>query len=248
MILIVVLISLSSAFSLEKSMLNLKLPSALETGQAQFFVQHRFRGYALTDKPFETFFGMESGANVSLGLRTRVLKNLEAIASYTILEREYVLGAGYALTSPGSWIKGQIDLQYFTFRRYYVDSDTILRKNYAYGRLDLSTKPFGGVITPVVNVGYDTEYKKVGLGVGIDIGLSEKFSLIGEYFPRLWEKDYIDKKMYNCFAFGLKVQTWGHHFLFMLGNSTDVGTRKMMHGSNYKDLFFGFGIQRLLEF
>jgi hypothetical protein len=246
-ILFVFILAVQQIFALEKSMLNLKLPTALEVRQAQFFLQHRFRGYAVKEKPLETFFGMESGANVGLGFRTCVLKNLEVIASYTFWEKEYVLGVGYALTSPGAWIKGQIDLQYFTYKRPQFDPFA-KHKSFAYFRLDLASKAIGNFVTPVINIGYDTDYRKVGLGVGIDLGLSEKFSLIGEYFPRLWKKDYADRQMVDSFAFGLKVQTWGHHFLFMLGNSTDVGTRRMMHGSNVKDLFLGIGIQRLLEF
>ena len=103
-------------------------------------------------------------------------------------------------------------------------------------------------LTPVVNLGYDTDRKRTGLGLGLDIAITPKYSLIGEYYPRLKKDGVEDGQMFDSFAVGLKVQTYGHHFLFHVGNNTEIGTRKLMAGSTANDLFFGFGIQRLLEF
>lgn len=194
---------------------------------------------------------MEGTANVGFGFRTPILRNLEVVASYTFFEREYTLGAGYSFLESRAPIKGQIDFQYYTYKRVYYSPETGVtqaRKNFLYAQIDFSAKPVLGLAAPVVNLGYDTDTERIGCGLGLDVGLSQKFSLIGEYFPRLWKKNYTDRQMFDTFAFGLKIQTWGHHFLFMLGNSTEIGTRRMMQGSNVEDLFLGITIQRLLEF
>jgi hypothetical protein len=245
---LICLLSLTGAFALEKSMLSLKLPSELESRQAQFFFQHRFYG-RIDQKPLDTFFGMDIGANAKLGFRVRIVKNVELAVSHVARDNEYAVAAGYAFSIPGVPVRGQADAEFFTNKRNYIveDVDVLKRKRFAAFRLDLATKAVWNRLTPVVNIGYDTDWKRGGLGLGLDVAVTPKYSLIGEYYPRL-KKDGRDGLIYDSFAVGLKVQTYGHHFLFHVGNDTEIGTRKLMAGSASKYLFFGFGIQRLLEF
>jgi hypothetical protein len=165
-------------------------------------------------------------------------------------DNEYALAAGYAFTVPGLPLRGQIDAEIFTNKRFYFVADGVIqeRKRFTAFRLDLASKPILEHLSPVVNVGYDTDRKKAGLGLGLDLAITPKYSLIGEYYPRLKKDENTDGPMFDSFAVGLKVQTYGHHFLFHVGNNTQIGTRRLMAGSAAKDLFFGFGIQRLLEF
>ena len=248
-ILLICLLSLTGAFALEKSMFSLKLPSELDARQAQFFLQHRFLG-KINEKPLDTFFGMSVGAKVMLGFRVRLVKNVELVVSDQIRDNEYALAAGYAFSVPGLPVRGQVDAEFFTNKQFYFIMDGVIqkRKGFAAYRLDLTSKAILKRLTPVVNIGYDTDRKRTGLGLGLDVAISPKYSLIGEYYPRLKKDGYEDGQMFDSFAVGLKVQTYGHHFLFHVGNNTEIGTRKLMAGSNVNDLFFGFGIQRLLEF
>ena len=246
---LICLVSVAGASALEKSMLSLKLPSELEARQAQFFFQHRFYGN-INEEPFDTFFGMSGGANAGLGFRVRLFQNFELVASHVFNENEYGLAAGYAFKIPRLPVRGQMDAEVFTNKRIYFIGNSIVqdRKRFASFRLDLAFKPILNRLSPVVNVGYDTDRKKTGLGLGLDLALTSKYSFIGEYYPRLNKNEKIDGLMYDSYAVGLKVQTYGHHFLFHIGNNTEIGTRKLMAGSAHKGLFFGFGIQRLLEF
>jgi hypothetical protein len=245
---LICLFSLTGAFALEKSMLSLKLPSELEARQVQFFFQHRFYG-KINEKPLDTFFGMDEGANAKVGFRIRPIKNFELVVSHVFRDNEYALGAGYAFPLPGLPIRGQVDAELFTNRQYYTvpDGVELKRKQFSAFRLDLVSKAILNRLTPVVNLGYDTELKRTGLGLGLDFAITPKYSLIGEYYPRL-NKDGRDGLIYDSFAVGVKIQTYGHHFLFHIGNNTGIGTRKLMAGSAVNDKFFGFGIQRLLEF
>ena len=115
-----------------------------------------------------------------------------------------------------------------------------------FGRLDIQG-PSLWALTPVVNVGIDSDIRKTGLGFGVDCAVSGAVSLIGEFFPRADRNTWEGARSENCFAAGIQLKTYGHHFLFQVGNSTDIGLRRMMRGTANQDLKFGFGIQRLFE-
>ena len=244
-----VLTSFTSASALEKSMLSLKLPSRLEARQAQFFFQHRFYGRIDKDA-LDTFFGMSQGANAGLGFRVRLFENFEMAVFHVFLNNEYSLVAGYAVDLPSLPLRAQVDAEIFTDKKLIFLKDRVdfTRKRFAALRLDLASKPILNRLTPAVNIGYDTEMERTGLGFGLDAAISKKFSLIGEYYPRLKKNGPDDDLRYDSYAVGLKVQTYGHHFLFHVGNNTQIGIRRLMAGSASRDLYFGFGIQRLLEF
>jgi hypothetical protein len=244
------------AFALENSLLNLKLPTALEARQAQFIVQHRFFG--LVDvKPIDTFFGMSEGANVGIGFRVRVAQKAEVFASHVIRAKEYSAGAGHAFDFPGLPLRGQVDLQYVTYSHFVVSQAgaSEKREHLFFGQLDLAAALHGGRLTPVANLGYDSETDRWGLGIGLNAGVFERLSLIAEYFPRLTDRN---DGLADAVALGVKVQTYGHHFLFQLSNGTVIGTRRLMAGvprsiqtdtgTRNHPWMFGFGIQRLLEF
>jgi hypothetical protein len=237
----------SEAQAVEKSMLNLKLPSALEAGQAQFFLQHRFYG-PIDEKPFETFFGTSGGANVGLGLRVCPLKNAELIVTHATFEQEYRFGGGYSFSLGSPGIRGEADVEMFSFKAFRFENGRLRdnRRTGWFGRLDIKG-PSIAAATPVLNAGYDSDNRKAGFGFGLDCAFSKAFSLIGEYFPRVDRKGWEGSRSYDCFAAGLKIQTYGHHFLFQVGNSTDIGFRRMMRGAPTKNLMIGFGIQRLFE-
>ena len=115
-----------------------------------------------------------------------------------------------------------------------------------FGLLSLQTEPILGRITPVVNLGYDADEEEFGAGFGLAITLIEltgtiqKLSAIGEYFPTTNESD-----MEQTFAFGIRIETYGHHFDLILGNSSELGERRSMAGTlSNVDMTFGFNIRR----
>ncbi len=74
--------------------------------------------------------------------------------------------------------------------------------------------------------------------MGIDIGISEDISIMGEFFPVSHGDGRVD-----CFAFGFSLRTYGHRFMFLLGNSSEIGTRGLMLGTDSGDL----NIRRLVS-
>ncbi|MCK4416546.1 MAG: hypothetical protein KAV99_00070, partial [Candidatus Latescibacteria bacterium] len=206
----------------------------LEQRQAEFIVQHRFYG-KITEEPVETFLGMDMGANVGIGLRYVIWEKFEFNVSHIRSQKEYTTGLSYAYVVP-EILRGQVDIQFFSFKSGIKE-----RKRGIFCQLALQSAPVLKRFTPVVNIGYDAYNGKTGLGFGIDVGIFEDLSIIGEYFPLLDDDEQVD-----YFAFGFRIWTYGHRFIFLLGNSSEIGTRRLMLGTNNRDLYFGFNIQRLL--
>jgi hypothetical protein len=230
----------------ESGMLNLKVPFNLEREQAEFNVRHRFFG-EIDEEPFDTFFGMDAGANVNLALRGPVWRNLEVRTGYTRDFSEWTLGAGYALRFQPARLRAQVDVDFFSFE----ESDVTGRDENFFYRLALETEPLGGRLKPALNIGYDGHHERIGLGLGARLDVLERVSLLGEYYPVL-DRDEDDPASpagpEDVFALGLELKTYGHRFVFMVGNTWEIGTRRLMLGASSNDLYFGFNIMRLLEF
>ena len=241
---VLLFVQLMSAF--EPSALSLRVPSNLDQKSLVVDIRHRMYG-VLTEDPFENFFGMDAGANISLGMRYALLPRLELKASYTTFEEEYRLGASYAHDLPQIYLKGQVDIEYFDFELAGE------RNRNFYYCLALQSFPLGGVFIPTVNVAYDGFNEKFGLGFGADLGFDwyfgpiEHVSLIGEYYPILESEELITGAE-NYFAAGLRLDTYGHHFMFQVSNGYEIGTRRMMLGAPTNDIYLGFNIQRILQF
>ena len=72
-------------------------------------------------------------------------------------------------------------------------------------------------------------------------------AVIGEYYP-VFARDGERTGPEDCFAAGVELQTYGHHFALLVGNSSQIGTRRLILGTETNDLYFGFNICRLIEF
>jgi hypothetical protein len=233
--------------AVENSMLNLERPSTLEPSQGQIIVQHRFYG-RVDENTLDTFFGLSEGANVGLGIRMSPVKNVALSVNHTFLYKEYRVGAGYAFNTLIPGCRAQAGFEWVSFKsgRFMEGFWKEDREAVWFGRLGIKGPSFR-FLTPVVNVGYDSEIRKTGFGFGIDCAVSGSVSLIGEFFPRADRSTWEGERSEDCFAAGVQIKTYGHHFLFQVGNSTDIGLRRMMRGTANQDLKFGFGIQRLFE-
>lgn len=233
--------------AVENSMLNLERPAALESGQSQFLVQHRFYG-AMDDQPIDSFLGLSEGATVDLGFRVSPLKRVEMRLHHTFLNSEYRLGAGVSFSPliPGCRAQAGFDWVSFKSGRFVEGYWREDRESVWFGRIELQG-PTVARLTPVVNAGFDSDNRKTGFGIGLDCAVVRNVSVIGEFFPRSDRDSWEGSRSYDCFAAGVQVRTYGHHFIFQIGNSTDIGLRRMMRGAPNRDLKFGFGIKRLFE-
>lgn len=231
----------------ERSMLNLTVPSGLEAEQMEFMLQHRFYG-EVADDPLDTFFGMDLGANVKLMLRGPVWKKLEINGAYIRDYSEWLLGGSYTYVVPKIYSDVRVDIQFFSYRENELES----RKDGFFYLLALQTHPVGQRFAAVLNLGYDGYNSRMGLGFGGSFDILEKLVVQAEYYPVLGrDEEEVDLdsavRPEDYYAFGFTLNTWGHHFVFMLSNGWNIGTRRLMLGAESNDLYFGFNIQRRLD-
>jgi len=230
----------------EPGAFNLKVPTGIKSGNAEFKIQHRFAG-KINEDPFNTLFGMYMGANINLSLRYIVWSKLELEGSYSNYSKESSLCASYSYSFP--LMKALLGGQFFSYEEYNLDKKSFERKSSIMGLLSVQTEPIIKRIILTIDIGYDGYEKKPGAGLGASIiilerpGTLKKLILIGEYFPTKLNSD-----VNNCYCFGLRAETYGHHFDFIISNGSEIGLRRLMLGTVKEEgLYFGFNIKRLIE-
>ena len=232
-----------SAWAYEPSLLNMTVPSALQQGDIDLLIQHRFYGSVL-DNPLTTLFGLEIGANVALGARYMILPGLVARVLYTTGGQEITVGAGYAyhLQNFPLAVQAEADFispQGFTARGYGV-----------FGLVTAEAGPFFNFGYLTVEAGYDSYLNHFGAGIGGRIELNESWAIVGEFYPFIAEgiEQHVEELgSSSAFSAGLMLTTAGHQFSLVIGNSSAVGERRLMAGTpGFTGLYLGFNIQRRL--
>jgi hypothetical protein len=232
-----------SLYPLENDLLNINVPTGMETNKFAFIIQHRFYG-DVTDDPIGNHFGIDYGANVCLRMRYRAWNTLELKAGYTRDHKEYTLGSSYAIEFHPLYLRSQIDIEFFDYTDFGIDEKV---KDFFY-MFSLQSDTWPNHLSVLANLGYDGENSKIGMGIGVDLGFDIQFKyiqrihLIAEYYPLRDKENY----QYRSFSFGLKAETFGHLFMFSLGNNTEIGTRRAMLGTYSNTLHLGFNIYRFL--
>jgi Membrane bound beta barrel domain (DUF5777) len=239
----------------EQSFPDLMVPTNLTPGNLEASIQHRFTGKVDTAA---TVFGLATPVWASLGLRYVVLSNLEVNGVfYPFNDKEFETGASYAILFPKIYLRTQFEGTFYNYSVYSFDSAGQVENRKSAGAILFAaqTYPIIESLSPAVNIGYDFDKRKWGLGTGLSVTLVPGFDLFGEYFPII-QKDRSDTTLTkNAFSFGIKFSTAGHHFLLLLQNCSffnpsagAIGPRHLMFGADNNNLHFGFEIQRLFAF
>ncbi len=233
-------------FAIEPSSLNFNVPCGLAKKELVFSLQHRFYG-KINDHPLDNAFGIDQGANAGLALRYRVWAGLELAGSYTRQEKEYGLAAGYAFAFPRI-LRCEAAVNYFDYKKTTVPER---RRNFFYQAL-FQSEPVLKKILVNLTTGYDGYHERFGLGFGLDVGTDinigpiEGVHLVAEYSPVI-DPDTASTQPRNSFAVGFKARTYGHNFMFAVGNNTEIGSRRLMLGASANDLYLAVNIQRFLK-
>jgi len=230
------------AMAFEAGQLSLDTPNVLEQGEGSFGIRHRFFG-EIDD--FDRFLGTDDGGNMYFTLKYALFDNLVLGVDHTRDESAYGIGLEYSYDF--TWLKTGVRVNSFRLNK---GLDTYHNSYQAIG--SVQTANFFDHINFSANFGYDGYYEHQIAGVGIDINannfipyltFTEKISLLGEYYPQIDKVENISGE-YDSFAFGIKLQTYGHHFEIMATNSTNMDARTMSLGTNSDTLHFGFNINR----
>lgn len=262
-LLIMLLTSILNLAAYQNSSLNLMTPSALGDLEGELALSHRFFG--AVDKDVEnTFFGMNSGANIGVFYRNHLKYGLEAKLGVIREKKEYQIGLAYRPTPDDFFLQAQTDLQYFSFnepsqsgrRKNCMLLVSFQNKNSAnlpFLDKTLADVPVLGYLDRITlngNVGYDGYYQRVFMGAGLTGRITEKLHLIGEYYPVIdrtsasYEvRPYFGD--YDAYCAGIKLDTYAHQFMFTFGNAEAMDVRHLSMGTNNnKDIKFGFNVQR----
>lgn len=226
----------------ESSLLHLAAPIELDARQCEFALQHRF--YTPLEDLADTYFGDRPsvGVNPGLGLRFHVGKGIDIAVSHTLNNpaKGFTVGGAYNYTLRELRSSLRLDVEYFSFRPALDE-----REGNAFILLAWQIRLLENRIRPVLNIGYNHYNEKVGLAGGFGFRIFESLEWMGEYYLAT---DPLDLDNKNSFAFGFDYTTYGHHFMILVSNNTDLGVRRLMRGAPSDDLYFGFNIHRLLEF
>ena len=229
----------------ENNMADLIVPTQIAPKSLEVNIVHRFTRTPSGDFP-DNFIAM---ANVDLSLRYVIWSKLEVGAGWLFLPKEYTFDAAYSYFIPAMYLRTQAYIQFFGTQT--IPGDRTSWENNALYQINLQSEPIAGRIFPTVNLLYDGLAKKFGLGTGLDIAVRENMDIVGEYFPVLGTRDtvlFTGAPLVNCYSVGFKISTPGHHFMFTVSNSTDIGMRRLMRGTYNNNIYFGFNIQRLISF
>jgi hypothetical protein len=241
---------------------DLPAPIHLRKGAFQFNVQHRFFE-ALADSSAGDAFGIDSGASVNLAVnygisdrfsmgvsRARTLTNdgighiIAWTGTYEIQTRSDSLWKMALLAS----VEGEHD-----FKRQFSPSLQLATSvDFKGVRLyAVPTMVFHSRSRDVVNrfgsrVINPDDSNTFSLGLGGDIAISRRFSVVGEIVPRLAGFGGVDHHR-PTISGGVEIRTWKHVFNVLVSSSREFTPAKYAVNPGQKDVSLGFNIYRLFR-
>lgn len=249
---LLLLILVSNLEAYQHSFINLISPTELGDWDAEASISHRFRG-KVDDEPLDTFFGMNTGANIGLFYRQALMYRAELKLGYIRDNKENILQASWAFTPTDFPVQAQIDIQRFSFEEFdFASNDIVRQKNYLFV-LSAQNKPLAQRLLLNANVGYEAENERLVAGLGLGVIALPNLTLLGEYYPvfdRDSAPDVVQSQLlkHDSFTLGIKADTYGHHFVLFLGNSDGITMRTITKGYFDKNYKLGFNIQRHFDF
>ena len=233
-----------SALAFEFGLLSLDTPNVLKKNEGSFNIRHRFYG-EIDDE--QTFFGTDDGGNMHFALKYALVDNLVLGVDHTRDENAYGIGLEYSYELSGFKVGARAN----GFRLNRLGDDLIHPYSYMVNA-SVQTPNYFEHLMFTANIGYDGFYEHHVFGLGADVNVNnfmpfltftEKVSLLAEYYPQVDKIDGVSGTN-DAYAYGIKFQTYGHHFELVATNSSNMDARTMSLGTNSDDMHFGFNINR----
>lgn len=233
----------SSLVAFESGQLSLDTPNVLKKNEGSFNIRHRFYG-EIDDA--EKFLGTDDGGNMHFVLKYALADNFLVGIDHSRAENAYGIGMEYA--QDFKWIKAGIRLNGFRLNNSNFEKT---QKSY-FINTSLQSKNYFDHLQFTANIGYDAYSKHHIAGVGVDLNVNnfipfltftEKVSLLAEYYPQIDKVEGVSGKN-DAYSYGVKFQTYGHHFEILATNASNMDARTMSLGTNSDDIHFGFNISR----
>jgi len=234
-------------------LLDLPSPADLNKGTIEVHIQHRFF-QSISDSTPGSAFGVDFGANINLGVNYAISDRLSAGVSRARLDQIVSIGGAYEIRTrkDSPWKmsllagvdgKENFERQYSTYAQ--------LATSFEYKRVRLNVVPtiiFNSrddvlvaaapslAINPLSN-------HTLSLGIGGDVVLNSRFSLIGEVVPRLAGFGGFGKNQPQ-FGGGLAIRTAAHVFTILASTSREFNVSKYGVNAGSNDVSLGFNIYR----
>jgi hypothetical protein len=235
---------------------DLPSPVNLKRGSLEIMIQHRFLD-SVDKAGAGGAFGIDSGANINLGVNYAITEDISAGIARTRFDRIVELSGTYEIRTAeeSPWrlaLRGGVEgrdnfhqdyspfLQLagsFDYRRFRLNAVPMMIFNSR--RDELLEFNRARAINPESNHTF-------ALGLGTDIALSRRLSLIGEYVPRLAGFGGLDERR-DHMAAGLVVRTWGHVFTILVGSSRDFTPATYGVNALDRSLSLGFNLYRRIR-
>jgi len=212
---------------------SINLPGTSLVDQPEFFISHRFYG-DIDDKPFENFFGIDSGANTTIGFGLRINDKFDSTILRSPLDKEYYISckyqanAGMSLLAAVSSKTAPYSISNRTSNIFQVIYEKEIKKDLLY---------LGFVPTYVSTQTFDPT---IAFGASIGFLVIPELEALVEYIPTLSG----NKLAYPAFSVGIKIITWGHYFALMLSNTPQTLPNGYVLGSADNKFHFGFNLIR----
>ncbi len=236
--------------------IDLPAPAHLRKGAFEMLIQHRFFE-ALEDSRPGDAFGVDSGANINLGVNYAVTDRFSLGVSRARIDQVIAWTGTYEIQTQKEsfWkmslvggVEGQRNFErqyspylqlassvdYKGLRLYVVPTAVFHSRNRE--QVDLNPSE---AINPDSN---DT----FSIGVGADIAINSRFSFVAEVVPRLAGFGGFDRHR-PTFSTGLEIRSWGHVFSILVSSSRDFTPAKYAVNPEQSGVSLGFNIYRRMR-
>jgi hypothetical protein len=230
-------------------------------GILEFLISHRF---GRVNSGFDQLFGLDD-SNIRFGLeyaltdkltlaigRSSFEKTFDGYAKYRLAQQtmgktSFPLSITLFGSTTAKTIKDYLPENKPTFSERLTYTGQVLIARKINPNLSLQLAP---TFVHFNTVPFDNDpHDMVALGLGTRIKISKRVSINGEYYYNLSPFESFDAK--NSIAFGVDIETGGHIFQLIFGNSVSMiekGFITETTGNFFKgDIHFGFNISRAFQ-
>jgi Membrane bound beta barrel domain (DUF5777) len=233
--------------------IDLPAPAHLPKHGVEMFIQHRFFEGLSDSRPGDAF-GIDSGANINLAVNYGITDRMSLGVSRARDNQIIALTGTYEIQTrtESPWkmslvagVEGErnFERQYSPFVELTTSYDWKGVRLFAVPTAVLHSRDRELVdLLRSFAVNPDSS-STLSMGLGADVALSSRFSLVGEVVPRLAGFGGIDHHRPTVSA-GLAIQSWGHVFTILVSSSRDFTPAEYAVNPEQKSVSLGFNIYR----
>lgn len=237
-------------------LVNIPTPLSRRKGDYEIQIQHRFLDSI--DSGAGNAFGIDSGANINLGLNYSPADRLSVGVTRARFDDVVTFTGTFTLHNQeeSAWmmdLQGGVEAldnfqrEYSPFLQLAAAYDIDRLRLYATPTLIFNSRNEALIFDGIEYVNPQNNHT-LSLGLGADLAVTPGISVLGEVIPRIagFGGFFQDNTAYSA---GVKLRTWGHVFSIFVARSRDFTPAKYGVNSNREadDVSLGFNIYRRIR-